>query len=96
MGSLPAFLECSSGKKVSVYCGKPSAPMAEIVKPLSDVPADRIAMVGDRLYTDILFGVHNGFKSVAVFTGEITPESLMSSDIVPTFAFGSVCELTDE
>ena len=48
------------------------------------------------MYTDILFGVNNGFKSVAVFTGEITPESLMSSDIVPTFAFGSVCELTDE
>ena len=96
VGSLAALLECSSGKKVSVYCGKPYAPMAEIVKHLYDVPADRIAMVGDRLYTDILFGVNNGFKSVAVLTGEITPESLAASDIVPAFAFGSVCELTDE
>ena len=96
VGSLAALLECSSGKKVSVYCGKPYAAMAEIVKHLYDVPAERIAMVGDRLYTDILFGVNNGFVSVAVFTGETTPEMLAASDIRPTYAMGSVCELTDE
>lgn len=96
VGSLAALLECASGKKVSVYCGKPYAPMAEIVKHLYDVPASRVAMVGDRLYTDILFGINNGFVSVAVFTGETTPESLAASDIVPTFAFGSVTELTVE
>ncbi len=93
VGALMALLECSSGRAPSVICGKPYSPMAEIVSGLVDTPRDRIVMLGDRLYTDILFGINNGYKSLLVYSGETTPEMLADSGIQPDYIFDSVDDL---
>lgn len=53
-------------------------------------------MIGDRLYTDILFGINNGYQSVLVLSGETTKEMLSASGIKPSFVFDSVVSLVKE
>jgi arabinose operon protein AraL len=50
-------------------------------------------MIGDRLYTDILFGINNGYKSLLVLSGETTAEMLSDSGIRPTYVLPSINEL---
>jgi NagD protein len=95
VGSMAALLECSSGRAPSVVCGKPYSPMAELVESMVSVPKDRIVMIGDRLYTDILFGQNNGYKSLLVFSGETTPAMLNDSGIKPTYVLNSINDLIE-
>ena len=95
VGAMMALFECSCGRAPSVICGKPYSPMAEIVRHLFDIPKERIVMIGDRLYTDILFGINNGFQSVLVLSGETDKEMLSASGIKPSFVFDSVVSLVE-
>jgi HAD superfamily hydrolase (TIGR01450 family) len=90
VGALLALLECSSGRAPSVICGKPYSPMAEIINDRVTCKKDKIVMVGDRLYTDILFGINNGYKSLLVLSGETTAEMLNDSGIKPDYVLSSV------
>lgn len=95
VGAMMALFECSCGRAPGVICGKPYSPMAEIVRHLFDIPKERIVMIGDRLYTDILFGINNGFQSVLVLSGETDKEMLAASGIKPSFVFDSVASLVE-
>lgn len=79
VGSFIALLEVSSGRRPDVVCGKPYTTMGDCIKRKLGVSADKIAMVGDRLHTDIRFGVNNGFHTVLVMSGETTEEIRASS-----------------
>ena len=96
VGAMMALFECSCGRAPSTICGKPYSPMAEIIGHLFDIPKERICMIGDRLYTDILFGINNGYQSVLVLSGETTKEMLSASGIKPSFVFDSVVSLVKE
>ena len=76
-----------------VVCGKPCRPMAEELERRFGCSGAEIMMVGDRLTTDIQFGINHGYRTCAVMTGETTPEMLAASGIRPTFALGSIAEL---
>ncbi|MDD3946489.1 MAG: HAD-IIA family hydrolase [Clostridia bacterium] len=93
VGALMALLECSCGRAPSVICGKPYSPMAEIIDKTVHVAREKIVMVGDRLYTDILFGINNNYQSLLVLSGETTPEMLASSGIQPTVVLPSINEI---
>lgn len=93
VGALMALLECSCGRAPSVICGKPYSPMAEIINDIVATSKDRIIMIGDRLYTDILFGINNGYKSLLVLSGETTDAMLRDSGIQPTYVLPSINEL---
>ncbi|MGI6594255.1 MAG: HAD-IIA family hydrolase [Christensenellales bacterium] len=93
VGAMIALFETSSGRSPSVICGKPHSPMAEIISSLFYVEKPRIAMIGDRLYTDILFGINNGMQSILVLSGETTKEMLDASGIKPTYVFDSIVNL---
>ena len=96
VGSLMALLECSSGRAPAVICGKPHSPMAEIISHLFDIPKERVVMVGDRLYTDILFGINNGYQSLLVLTGETDREMLSASGVKPTYVFDSIADIIED
>ena len=53
----------------------------------------RALMVGDRLSTDIKFGLNNGFQTAAVLTGEITREEIEKSKYKPGFVLESVNDI---
>ncbi len=61
------------------YFGKPNAETAEMLCDRRGLGKDEIAVVGDRLYTDIALGRKNGLLSVLVMSGETTEEMLAAA-----------------
>ncbi|MGI6136652.1 MAG: HAD-IIA family hydrolase [Christensenellales bacterium] len=96
VGAMMAMFESASGRTASVICGKPHEPMAEIVESLFDIPKEKTVMIGDRLYTDILFGINHGFQTILVLSGETTHEMLLDSGIHPTMVLPSIAHLIEE
>ncbi|MDR0696025.1 MAG: HAD-IIA family hydrolase [Christensenellaceae bacterium] len=93
VGSLAALLSSSSGRKPDIICGKPYSLMADIINNQIHVNKDRVLMVGDRLYTDILFGINNGYRTLLVLTGDTTEIMLQSSDIKPSYVYKTAAEI---
>lgn len=79
-----------------VFFGKPFGNAFDVAcSRLGNIPADRIAMVGDTLHTDILGGRAAGLRTVLVrdhglFVGRDTAPFIQKSGIVPCFACGSI------
>lgn len=72
VGAFIALIEKSTGVLPTLVCGKPNRPIGETVQRLLALKPDEIAMVGDRLSTDMQFAINNGFVSVLVLSGEAT------------------------
>lgn len=93
MGGFIALIEKTLDRLPDVIVGKPYAPMAEAVSEKFGLRPNQIAMVGDRLYTDIRFGVDNGFAGILVMTGETTPAMLAESPIRPTLVLNTFADI---
>lgn len=93
VGAMLEMIEKSTGRRPEAICGKPYRPIAEGVSEACGLPLEKIAMVGDRMYTDIRFGLLNGMLSVLVLTGETTKEDLEKSDIIPDVVLNSVADI---
>lgn len=74
VGSFLALVKASTGREPELMCGKPHAPIAEGVAARVGCRPQEVAMVGDRLMTDMRFAIDNGFRSVLVLSGEATRE----------------------
>lgn len=92
VGSFLALIEASTGRRPSVICGKPYQPMADAIGRLVGLPANQIAMFGDRLMTDMRFAVANGFMSVLVLSGEATEADLKKSGLGVSAVLPSIAE----
>ena len=57
------------------------------------VTADRVAVVGDRLHTDILAAKNAGVTSICVLSGETTAADIAVSEIKPDFVLNSIQDL---
>ena len=98
--SLPdagALIECISaatgGIRPSFVAGKPNPYMITMFMEQQGVTADQVAVVGDRLYTDILSAKNAGVTSICVLTGETTRADIEASDMKPDFVLESIKEL---
>lgn len=91
-GAMIKMIEGSTGMLPEVI-GKPEKTMIQAVSAKFDVNLGKIAMVGDRLYTDIRMGEVAGITSILVYSGETTPIEYEKSDIQASFVFDSVKEL---
>ena len=69
VGSFLALIEKSTGKTPFIICGKPFWPMGDGIKKLTGCRSCEVAMIGDRMSTDMAFAERNGFVSVLVLTG---------------------------
>ena len=83
VGSFIELIKGTTGRTPDVIVGKPYSVMAKSVARRFGLKEEEIAMVGDRLYTDIMFAVNNGMKSILVLTGETSKEMLDASDVTP-------------
>jgi len=74
-----------------VVIGKPNGPFIEGLLNKLSAGSQKIfdrrslAIMGDRLYTDIRTGKDNGFLSILVLTGEATRDAVEQSDVVPDY-----------
>ncbi|AEH50422.1 HAD-superfamily hydrolase, subfamily IIA [Pseudothermotoga thermarum DSM 5069] len=92
-GSYIALIEKSTGRLPDYIVGKPNPLMLEMVMKKTGVSREKIAMVGDRLYTDIEFARRSGILSILVLTGETTLEDLRNSSIKPDIVVENIGEL---
>lgn len=55
--------------RTAVDVGKPSRTLFDLIQSKVKLDVKRTAFVGDRLDTDIRFGIDHGMKSILVMTG---------------------------
>lgn len=91
-GAMIDFIAASTGKRPYVI-GKPNAMIIDTICEKYGYKKDEIAMVGDRLYTDIQTGINADIATVVVLSGETSLEDYEQSEINGDFVFPSLKEL---
>ncbi len=91
-GAICKAIELSTGKEPR-FVGKPFKETVDMVVAATGVPKERIAFVGDRIYTDVATGVKNGAMGVLVLTGETHREDIGKFDCEPDVVFESIKEM---
>jgi HAD superfamily hydrolase (TIGR01450 family) len=69
-GAICALLESATGRRPDAVPGKPSPAMLRSIIDRHGLNADEIALVGDRLYTDIRMARDAGALAILTLTGE--------------------------
>lgn len=92
VGALIALIEKSTGVGPRLVCGKPNRPIGESIERMLGLKPSEIAMVGDRLATDMRFAINNGFVSVLVLSGEATEADLAASGLDVDVILPSIAE----
>ena len=93
IGAIIAFIEASTGRRPDLIVGKPNTGIVEAAVRRTHTAPAQMAMVGDRLYTDIETGIRSGMLSVLVMSGETTREMLASSATRPDYTFDRLCDM---
>lgn len=93
-GSIAKLVERSTGRFPDFF-GKPSHHTLEYVMEKTGYKEDEIAVVGDRIYTDIALAGETDATSIMVLTGETQMEDLDQYDIVPDMIVNSLEDLIE-
>lgn len=83
-GAMTALLTASTGVTPKVI-GKPNREIIDAMFRKKPVQRDQVAMVGDRLCTDIVMGYNAGVTSVLVLSGEAKESDVSSALIKPDY-----------
>jgi 4-nitrophenyl phosphatase len=94
IGGMIAFVKACTGVEPLVI-GKPHAAIIAALTTKTSMDRSCMAMVGDRLYTDIRLGQNAGILSILVMSGETTQADLELSDIQPDFVFDNLGGIAD-
>jgi ribonucleotide monophosphatase NagD (HAD superfamily) len=92
IGPFIRLFESLADVKANVI-GKPNRIMLDMAASAMGIPAENVAMVGDRLYTDIKMAADAGTPSVLVLSGETKREDLECSCVRPTYVVDSVADI---
>ena len=95
MGAIMAFIEASTGRKADVILGKPHRGIVEEALRRTGFALGEMAMVGDRLYTDVATGVNHGMTGILVLSGEATMDDVAVSGVKPDLIFGRLSDMID-
>ena len=93
IGAIMAFIEASTGRRPDLVVGKPNTGIVEAVLRRTGLKTDELAMVGDRLYTDIETGLRSGMLSILVMSGETTPDMLAAAERKPDLVFDRLADM---
>ena len=93
-GSICALITASTGAKPE-YFGKPTAHTLQYILEDTGFKEDEIAIVGDRLYTDIALGKGNNVTTILVLSGESQLVDIPTSEVKPTLIFPSLKEVKE-
>ena len=94
IGSFIALFETATSGKRPVVVGKPSPYAVSAIGERAKVPINKIAFIGDRLYTDIRMANNSGMTSVLVLSGETSRDMLLVSKDKPDIIIESIADLT--
>ena len=94
-GAVCACLESATGRAPAAVLGKPDPWMLRGILDRHGLAPDELAMVGDRLYTDMAMARRAGVVGVLVLTGEATAEEARRCPTPPDLVVPSLKELGD-
>jgi 4-nitrophenyl phosphatase/NagD protein len=89
IGAMMEMVASSTGRRPDLIVGKPYQPIIDAILEKTGFAADRIAMVGDRLYTDIALG-KTGIKTILVLSGEARVDDIPDAPVKPDFVLENV------
>jgi 4-nitrophenyl phosphatase len=93
-GSILAFLETATDVK-PIIIGKPQPAIMEIALAKLELPHEQVAIVGDRLNTDILGGQQAGMITILLRGGVTSDAERIASPIKPDHVFHDLEDLLD-
>jgi HAD superfamily hydrolase (TIGR01450 family) len=93
-GSIYQLIKASTGAPCDFF-GKPSEHTLRYIVSHTGLKENEIAMVGDRMYTDIAVTKGTDVLSILVMSGETTPENISDYDYAPDLIFDSIGDMTD-
>lgn len=94
-GSMARLVEASTGRYPEFF-GKPSKHTLNYMIQETGYRPDEIAIVGDRLYTDIAVADQSQVTSILVLSGESTQKDVENGDIKPDLIVKDLSEITRE
>jgi NagD protein len=92
-GAMCAMLTHATGRPIDAVLGKPAAAMLQGVMHRHGVKPGEIAVVGDRLYTDMAMARNAGAMGILVLTGETTTADVDAANPKPDLVVSGVGEL---
>lgn len=93
MGAIMAFIEASTGRKADIILGKPYGGIVHEAQMRTGYVLEEMAMVGDRLYTDVATGVNHGMTGILVLSGEATMKDVADSEVQPHLIFDRLADM---
>jgi NagD protein len=94
-GAICALITHATGRKPDAVLGKPAPAMLGGVLRKHDLQPHQVAVVGDRLYTDIAMAHALGATGVLVLTGETTREQAEAAKPTPDLILNDLSELAE-
>jgi HAD superfamily hydrolase (TIGR01450 family) len=92
VGSFIELIKASAGRIPDLVIGKPNKPIVDALCYLISVSPSHMAMIGDRLYTDMAMRQH-GIKTILVLTGETKLNELENSPFRPDYIVENLTQL---
>lgn len=92
-GSICAMLEKATNRKPDTVLGKPQPEMLDGILHANNLKPEEVAMVGDRVYTDMMMAHNAGAFGVLVLSGEATLDDAKNADPLPNVTLDSIAEL---
>ena len=91
-GAMIALITASTGVKPQVI-GKPNREIIDAMFRKKPVTRSQVAMVGDRLYTDIVMGHNARVASILVLSGEAKRDDIDTAPVKPDYVMSGLAEL---
>lgn len=91
-GAALAYLETASGVTPEII-GKPATAIMEVARAHLGLPPGEVAMVGDRLNTDIQGGHNAGLRTILLRGGVTSTEELAASPLQPDLVVDDLADL---
>lgn len=94
-GSIISALAYATGRQPDVIIGKPDPRMLYNLMEKLHLQPDEVAMVGDRIYTDVKTALNAGSLGILVLSGETTMDIVRESDRKPSLIASDLAELQE-
>lgn len=88
-GAMAALITASTGVKPKII-GKPNREIIDAMFRKKPIDREQVAMVGDRLYTDIVMGHNAGVTAVLVLSGEAKEGDIDAAPAKPDYVFSGL------
>lgn len=94
-GSITTCIEYASGRKPDVVIGKPDPRMLDGILEKYNLKPQEVAMIGDRIYTDVRMAYNANAIGVLVMSGETTMDIVQESDLKPDIIAENLSEFLE-